>query len=275
MASKKLKLESIRLDGDTQPRAQIDLDIVVEYADAYAAGVAMPPAVVFFDGVDHWLADGFHRWHGAKKAGLDKLDCEVRKGTLEDARWYSYAANQTHGLRRTNPDKQKAVKAALLHPNGVKMSDRQIAEHVGVGNNMVSRYRNELEATVTIAQSPTRTGRDGRTINTANIGKDTKKDRPAEQRAKELFGSDATAEQVTAVAEMLDEEDADDTDDEPIEVASTEDEDDEPAAAFSLPLALAKLENLIVSMIADWPEEHPKEAADLLERLARDLRNGA
>lgn len=65
----------------------------------------------------------------------------------------------------------RVVKAALLHPKGVKMSDRQIAEYVGVGHVMVSRYRKELEATVSLEQSTTRTGRDGRTIDTANIGR--------------------------------------------------------------------------------------------------------
>jgi len=60
---------------------------------------------------------------------------------------------------------------ALKHPHGAKKSDRQIAEHVGVSHDMVSRYRKQLELTVTELQSPERTGRDGRTINIANIGK--------------------------------------------------------------------------------------------------------
>ncbi len=63
------------------------------------------------------------------------------------------------------------VIAALKHPNGAKKSDRQIAEHVGVDHKTVSRYRSQLAPTGEIPQSPERTGRDGRTINTANIGK--------------------------------------------------------------------------------------------------------
>ncbi len=49
------------------------------------------------------------------------------------------------------------------------MSDGQIAEHVGVSDMMVAKYRREL--TPKVLESPTRTGRDGRTTNTANIGK--------------------------------------------------------------------------------------------------------
>ena len=51
------------------------------------------------------------------------------------------------------------------------MSNVQIAEHVGVSKDTVAKYRTELEATCEISKSETRTGRDGRTINTANIGK--------------------------------------------------------------------------------------------------------
>ena len=44
------------------------------------------------------------------------------------------------------------------------------AEHVGVSHDMVRRYRNEMESTGILCQSGTRTGQDGRTINTSNIG---------------------------------------------------------------------------------------------------------
>ncbi len=183
MVKRHPRIGNIRLDGDTQPRVEIDNALVHEYARCYEAGVKMPPLIVFFDGVDHWLADGFHRWHAARKAELKSVPCDVRKGTREDARWFSYSANQTHGLRRTNEDKARAVRAALKHPNGAKMSDRQIAEHVGVGAPMVGRYRAELAATVIKIQSPVRTGRDGRKINTAKIGK---KKPPAADPPKDL-----------------------------------------------------------------------------------------
>ena len=48
------------------------------------------------------------------------------------------------------------------------LSNRQIAEHVGVSDFTVRKYRNELEATARISQSEKRTGRDGLKINTAN-----------------------------------------------------------------------------------------------------------
>ncbi|KKM62734.1 hypothetical protein LCGC14_1518680 [marine sediment metagenome] len=145
MQTKLLPVKKLRLDGDTQPRVEIDEDVVAEYAAAYKASAKMPPVVVFFDGTDHWLADGFHRRFAAIKAKSSKIRCEVRKGTREDARWYSYSANQTHGLRRSNADKAKAVKAALKHPKAEDMTDVKIATHVGVSGQFVGKIRKQLE----------------------------------------------------------------------------------------------------------------------------------
>ncbi len=80
------------------------------------AGEKFPPIDVFFDGEDYWLADGFHRIQAYVMAVPgEAIECNVFKGTQQDAQWYSYSVNKTHGLRRTNADKIGAVKAALTH----------------------------------------------------------------------------------------------------------------------------------------------------------------
>jgi len=81
--------------------------------------------------------------------------------------WWELKPN--NWLRRSNADKRKAVELALQHPSGAKLSDRQIAEHVGVDHKTVGRYRAELYPTGELPQSTSRQGRNGRTINTANI----------------------------------------------------------------------------------------------------------
>jgi hypothetical protein len=169
--SKTLTLKQIRLDGDTQSRIELNDAVVKEYHDLAKDGHEFPPLSVTFDGSDYWLWDGFHRRFAYVKAGVEKAKCIVIDGTREDARWLSYGANKDHGLPRTNPDKQRAVVAALKHPNGAKLSDGQIAEHVGVSQPMVGKYRSQLAATQKDFESTERTGRDGRTINTENIGK--------------------------------------------------------------------------------------------------------
>lgn len=166
-----LELSKIRLDGGTQPRAQIDMLMVAEYADEIASGATFPPIVVFFDGSDYWLADGFHRHEAHKKLGLAEIDSEVKQGTLEDARWYSFGVNKSHGLRRTNEDKRRAVEAALQHPYASRFSDREIARHCGVSHQTVSNHR------ITICQNltdePRIVTRNGSTypMQTGNIGK--------------------------------------------------------------------------------------------------------
>lgn len=165
-----IPINSIRLDGGTQPRAAIDFPTVFDYQDAMADGADFPPVVVFYDGTEYWLADGFHRVKAADQAGRDDIACEIHQGTQEDAQWYSFAANKTNGLRRTNDDKHRAVQAALKHPKGAGQSDSQIAKHVGVDHKTVAAWRAKLEATWEIPKSPKRTGRDGRTINTSKIG---------------------------------------------------------------------------------------------------------
>src|ERR1039458_6489746 len=140
----KLKISDIRTDGGTQPRAAIDPDVVAEYASAMQAGAIFPPVIVFHDGPMHWLADGFQSLNAAVVAGFKEIDSEVRQGTLEDAQWFSYSANATHGMRRTNEDKQRAVKAALAHSKSSGLSDGLIAKHVGVSDRMIAEYRKEL-----------------------------------------------------------------------------------------------------------------------------------
>jgi len=82
----------------------------------------------------------------------------VTPGSRKDAAWAACAANQTHGLRRTNADKRKAVTLALkLHP---EMSDQAIADHCGVSRNMAFGVRRQH---VNGLQVEKRVGVDGKT----------------------------------------------------------------------------------------------------------------
>lgn len=169
-----LPISKLRLDGGTQPRAAIDFTAVDDYQDAMEAGAKFPPVTVFYDGTEYWVADGFHRIKAAFAADRDEIACDVRQGTLEDAQWFSFAANKANGLRRTNDDKQRAVKAALAHPQAAGKSDSTIAKHVGVDQKTVANWRGQLVASKEIPKIDQRTvTRNGTTYqqNTANIGK--------------------------------------------------------------------------------------------------------
>ncbi|MGC9455250.1 MAG: ParB N-terminal domain-containing protein [Phycisphaerae bacterium] len=146
----KLPLEKIRLDGGTQTRARIQENIIEEYAEDMASGAPFPPLVVFHDGREYWLGDGFHRWGAARKLKLPSIECEIRQGALADAQWFSFSANRRNGMRRTNDDKVRAARSALRHSPA--RPDAEIARHVGVSNTMVAKYRAELEAAGEIAR---------------------------------------------------------------------------------------------------------------------------
>jgi hypothetical protein len=139
-----LRIDAIRTDGGTQPRALIDFDAVNDYMDAMADGVEFPPVVVFYDGTEYWLADGFHRLKAAYGADRETIACIVHQGTREDAQWYSFGANKANGLRRTSQDITRAVESALRHSKAAKLSDRKIAKHVGCGHSWVSEIRNRV-----------------------------------------------------------------------------------------------------------------------------------
>jgi transposase-like protein len=195
----RLPIEKLKLDGGTQPRAVMDFEAINDYSEDMEAGVKFPPVIVFYDGENYWLADGFHRVKAAFGAGFDEIECEVHQGTLEDAQWYSFGANKTNGLRRTNADKQRAVQAALKHPRGVGLSDSQIAKHVGVSQRTVSNWRSQLEASQKISKIATRTvTRKGKTYQqrTDNIGKRTRPKpelKPVQEMVQEPVQEQATA----------------------------------------------------------------------------------
>lgn len=170
----KLPISSIRTDGGTQPRMVMDHEAIEGYMDDMLAGVKFPPVIVFYDGTNYWLADGFHRRAAAFGAELKDIECEVRQGTLDDAQWFSFSANKSNGLRRTNEDKERAVKAALAHSKSLGLSDEKVAIHCGVSRHYVLEWRHKLKpltCNLTTSQERPRLGADGRTINTANIGR--------------------------------------------------------------------------------------------------------
>ena len=138
----KLTLKSVRLDGDTQPRQFVNEDVVSDYAELLLEDVVMPPVVVFHDGANYWLADGFHRFHANKKAGFLDIEAEVHKGTRRDAILWSVGANSDHGLRRTNDD--KAVATLLADMEWGDWSDNEIAKRCNVSHTFVGRVRKSV-----------------------------------------------------------------------------------------------------------------------------------
>jgi transposase len=205
-ACRPVRLDDLRLHDGTQCREEIDQATVDYYAERIEAGDKFNAMEVYSDGESFWLVDGFHRWHAAKKAGLESFMCFIFPGTLEDARWQACAANRKNGLHRSNATKQISVRNALSLPRGAGLSDRQIADHVGVSHTMVANIRRDLESTGKVCQSTSRTGKDGRTINTANIGKNVKEDESSTK--EEPSSSDTPSDAVSVTDDEITQEES-------------------------------------------------------------------
>jgi hypothetical protein len=194
-------LHCLRLDGGTQSRAAMDDAAIAEYSEAIRQGATLPPLIVYYDSVDFWLADGFHRYHAYRAAGVEQVMTDVRTGSKRDAVLFSVGANAAHGLRRTNEDKRRAVETLLADAEWAAWTDVAIAKACGVSSNFVGDVRRHINPiNVTTSAERTYTTKHGTTatMKTANIGKA----KPAEPPATEASdpATDAPPDPVLAKA---------------------------------------------------------------------------
>ena len=180
----KLKLKDIRIDGGTQPRQFINQDVVSDYSELLLESTVFPPAIVFHDGANYWLADGFHRFFANKKAGFIDIECDVKQGTMRDAILYSVGTNADHGLRRTNDDKRKAIQTLIEDIEWGEWSDNEIARRCNVSGYLVARVRKMIGLEKTEKKYTTKHGTVAK-MKTDNINKssDVETLKPVEQMA--------------------------------------------------------------------------------------------
>jgi hypothetical protein len=143
---KPIAIDLIRIDAGTQFRAAINQDRVTDYAELFDGSKDWPfdsACEVYFDGVEYFLVDGFHRYHAAKRIKRASLSCIVHSGTQRDAIKFALSANARHGLHRSNEDKRKAVAFVLADQEWSKLSSIAIAEICGVSDKFVGNIRKE------------------------------------------------------------------------------------------------------------------------------------
>ena len=162
---KPIAIDLIRIDAGTQFRAAINQDRVTDYAELFDGTKEWPfdsACEVYFDGVEYFLVDGFHRYFAAVRVKRASLSCIVHSGTQRDAIKCALSANARHGLHRSNEDKRKAVAFVLEDAEWSKLSSRAIAEICGVSNRFVDSVRKELTGNRSQSNEK-RLGKDGRT----------------------------------------------------------------------------------------------------------------
>ncbi len=142
--TRRLRTCDILVDAGAQVRAAPNDAVANDYAEQLAGGATFPPIVVFDDGAELHLADGYHRLTAHELAGRTEIEAQVRTGTKADALWFALGANRAHGLRLTNTDKRHAVALALT--TWPEKTQVEIARQVGCSQGLVSQCisRNRL-----------------------------------------------------------------------------------------------------------------------------------
>jgi hypothetical protein len=137
-----MKLSEIKIEPELMMRVGINQEIVDEYAQALLDGDKFPPIILFHDGDDYHLADGWKRYYANKKAGLEIIDADVRMGTYEDAFDYALTqANHANGERYSIEDKRHALNLALEKERYSGKSDRDLAKMLRVSHPFVAKVR--------------------------------------------------------------------------------------------------------------------------------------
>lgn len=174
----RIPLAQIEIGAGTQARTRIDNALAEEYAEAMQDGAFFPPVIVFSDGKNSYLADGFHRVEAARRCGFLDIDAIEEQGTARDALWYALGANKAHGLRMSRADVRRAVELALREfPS---RSKREIARQIGCGDQLVGEVRAKLESNCVIHAVEKTVGADGKLRPSRRKAKSTPVGIPAE-----------------------------------------------------------------------------------------------
>jgi hypothetical protein len=194
-----LPLSQISSDPQAQPRVKLDEEVIDEYAERMGEGASFPAVVVFYDGQDHHLADGFHRVEAAKIAGRDSIRAEVREGELRAAILWSVSANIDHGLRRSSADKRRAVMTMLQDEEWQMCSETEIAARCRVSRTLVGAIKAEIAA-----EAPHHAEKQDETITVRRRGKSYSMDlsNMRRKRREREEPEDNLAPQVSADAEV-------------------------------------------------------------------------
>jgi hypothetical protein len=128
---------------EVQQREALDETRIRAYAALYRDGHSLDEIMVFQEGQERYVADGFHRIAAAIQAGLDTLPATIRLGTVRDAILYACGCN-LHGVPLTQADKRRRVMTMLADLEWCAWSNYEIAKHCGVAESFVRKCRASL-----------------------------------------------------------------------------------------------------------------------------------
>lgn len=171
---KSLPIASINVDEEIQQRIKTSKGTIKDYARLLKEDHTFPAITVFMNQTEneepeYYLADGFHRLQAYQNNGKEEIPCEIYKGSKLVAKFYAAGCNGTHGLKRSNQDKKKAVTTVLTDSTWKRMTDSEIAKHCHVSQPFVGKIRKKIDPNS--ANETKRITKAGREIETKNIGR--------------------------------------------------------------------------------------------------------
>lgn len=174
IGTKPLPIKSIVVDEEIQQRIKTSNGTINDYARLLKEEHKFPAITVFINQVageepKYYLADGFHRLQAYQKNGKEEIPCEIYKGSKLTAKIFAAGCNGTHGLKRSNHDKKKAVITVLTDSTWNRLSDNEIARHCHVSQPFVSKLRSKV-IPVTLKETK-RVDKNGNAMETGNIGR--------------------------------------------------------------------------------------------------------
>ena len=72
-----INIDIIHIGAGTQSRAEINEQVVSEYAEAMDNGSIFPPVQLYSDGVNYYLVDGFHRYHAHRRLKKKTINADA------------------------------------------------------------------------------------------------------------------------------------------------------------------------------------------------------
>jgi hypothetical protein len=255
-------LDKIRIDGGTQSRVKIDEHVVAQYADEMLGGDLFPPIVLFYDGLDYWLADGFHRYFANKRVNSPSILATIMDGSVRDAILHGIEANTKHGLRPTNEDKRKGVITMLKDIEWQDFSNREIGRICGVSHTLVNTIRKELES------------KPSGNVSTLKVNsKIAKVSNP--DPAVEFNEAEIEREMQQAASENLQKENEDLRDQLTVAMASSSDEAEQEKAASIIRDLRAQIRLLEIELkaVTTSRDQFQRENAQLMKQVAMQQKN--
>ena len=174
---KVLNLLNIKIDGGTQARLKLNQDVVKDYSEHMREGAVFPPLIVYHDGSEYWLVDGFHRFFALRANATASAECDVRTGTLREAILFSKGANGGRGLQSSPEDNRTSIIWMLNDEEYSKWTNAHIAKHIGVSAMTVGRIKSSIETKSSDTKTKKFVDSEGKekTVNTENLGRKTTK----------------------------------------------------------------------------------------------------